>query len=479
MGSAARLSPRGAAVPGRLHGRCGVKHERAASCLRRRRQRLPVGRHDVRQARHPQHRAASACRADCCARSCCVDEVAALHADADCVVHFGRSCMSPVTRLPSRLVYARQPVDTAQLAARLVEVRCVARTAASASSSALTRTSAAQHGRSCGCRVVLVLFDQECAHAQAALQSSLPASGGDGPQFVFGDPPQTQLEPAAARASGACCGASAACAGPAHADVEPPDQAPPDACDDSTQFASGVSWSLPAGVSFTDCALVWVGGANASLLRLLMSLPLLPDGAPMACARFDPATLEWEHSASQTAEAARVLKRRYYLVERARQASIVGLVAGTLGVSGFRSALQRVRQLAEEAGKKTYTLLVGKPNPAKLANFPEARVFVASCCMHTALTCAPGGGLCPGRVPPDGPAGLARFPGTYHHGVRGRAGVHGLSLAAWGVSLRLQRRASSGRRARRRARKHHGCAARRRCGRVRLCAQQQHAAHGA
>jgi diphthamide biosynthesis protein 2 len=58
--------------------------------------------------------------------------VAALHADADCVVHFGRSCLSPVTRLPSRLVYSRQPVDTAQLAALLAEVRlaaCVAPTA--------------------------------------------------------------------------------------------------------------------------------------------------------------------------------------------------------------------------------------------------------------------------------------------------------------------------------------------------------------
>lgn len=29
-----------------------------------------------------------------------------------------------------------------------------------------------------------------------------------------------------------------------------------------------------------------------------------------------------------------------------------------------------------QAGKKTYTLLMGKPNPAKLANFPELEVFV-------------------------------------------------------------------------------------------------------
>jgi diphthamide biosynthesis protein 2 len=27
--------------------------------------------------------------------SCCVDEVAAEHADADCIVHYGRACLSP------------------------------------------------------------------------------------------------------------------------------------------------------------------------------------------------------------------------------------------------------------------------------------------------------------------------------------------------------------------------------------------------
>lgn len=27
--------------------------------------------------------------------SCCVDEVAAEHAEADCIVHFGRACLSP------------------------------------------------------------------------------------------------------------------------------------------------------------------------------------------------------------------------------------------------------------------------------------------------------------------------------------------------------------------------------------------------
>lgn len=49
---------------------------------------------------------------------------------------------------------------------------------------------------------------------------------------------------------------------------------------------------------------------------------------------------------------------------------------GTLGVAGYLEAVEKVRQLARAAGKRTYTILMGKPSPAKLANFPEIDVFV-------------------------------------------------------------------------------------------------------
>ena len=49
---------------------------------------------------------------------------------------------------------------------------------------------------------------------------------------------------------------------------------------------------------------------------------------------------------------------------------------GTLGVAGCVAATEQVRRLARAAGKRTYTFLMGKPSPAKLANFPEIDVFV-------------------------------------------------------------------------------------------------------
>ena len=43
--------------------------------------------------------------------SCCVDEIAAEHVDADAVVHYGRSCLSPTVRLPVLYVYTKRELE--------------------------------------------------------------------------------------------------------------------------------------------------------------------------------------------------------------------------------------------------------------------------------------------------------------------------------------------------------------------------------
>ena len=43
--------------------------------------------------------------------SCCVDEIAAEHIDADAIVHYGRACLSPTSRLPVIHVYTQRDLD--------------------------------------------------------------------------------------------------------------------------------------------------------------------------------------------------------------------------------------------------------------------------------------------------------------------------------------------------------------------------------
>lgn len=53
--------------------------------------------------------------------ACCVDEVAAEHVDADVVVHYGRSCLSPPSRLPVIYVFTERPLDLEPLVATFKE----------------------------------------------------------------------------------------------------------------------------------------------------------------------------------------------------------------------------------------------------------------------------------------------------------------------------------------------------------------------
>lgn len=53
--------------------------------------------------------------------ACCVDEVAAEHVDADVVVHYGRSCLSPPSRLPVIYVFTERPLELEPLVATFMD----------------------------------------------------------------------------------------------------------------------------------------------------------------------------------------------------------------------------------------------------------------------------------------------------------------------------------------------------------------------
>ncbi|RPB13981.1 diphthamide biosynthesis protein [Morchella conica CCBAS932] len=53
--------------------------------------------------------------ADTSYSACCIDEVAAEHCSADVVVHYGRSCLSPTTRLPVIYVFTTRPLALPQV----------------------------------------------------------------------------------------------------------------------------------------------------------------------------------------------------------------------------------------------------------------------------------------------------------------------------------------------------------------------------
>jgi diphthamide biosynthesis protein 2 len=97
--------------------------------------------------------------------------------------------------------------------------------------------------------------------------------------------------------------------------------------------------------------------------------------------------------------------RRYAAVQKARDADVFGILVGTLGVgspstcffillivilminelASYLPLIAYLRQVLANAHKKTYTISVGKLNPAKLANFAEIECFVLVACPENSL----------------------------------------------------------------------------------------------
>ncbi|KAJ4848658.1 hypothetical protein Tsubulata_037819 [Turnera subulata] len=138
----------------------------------------------------------------------------------------------------------------------------------------------------------------------------------------------------------------------------------------------GLTWDLPSGQEVEDYLLFWIGSDNSAFENVVLTF----NGCKIV--RYDAKD---NCLVTDFSQQRRILKRRYFLVEKAKDANIVGILVGTLGVAGYLNMIQQMKDLITGAGKKVYTFVMGRPNPAKLANFPVCNVFIYVSCAQTAL----------------------------------------------------------------------------------------------
>uniref|UniRef100_A0A914MRZ2 2-(3-amino-3-carboxypropyl)histidine synthase subunit 2 n=1 Tax=Meloidogyne incognita TaxID=6306 RepID=A0A914MRZ2_MELIC len=65
----------------------------------------------------------------------------------------------------------------------------------------------------------------------------------------------------------------------------------------------------------------------------------------------------------------KLLMKRMYLAEKVKDANTIGLVLGYVSMECRKEAISRVRKLCKQRGKKLYVFYIGKLNEAKLTNF--------------------------------------------------------------------------------------------------------------
>lgn len=79
------------------------------------------------------------------------------------------------------------------------------------------------------------------------------------------------------------------------------------------------------------------------------------------------------------------MKRRYYYIEKCKDAQSLGIVVATLTAKGYLDVVKHIQNLAKLRGVRTYLISVGKVNPAKLANFLDIDCFVLIGCPENKL----------------------------------------------------------------------------------------------
>lgn len=55
---------------------------------------------------------------------------------------------------------------------------------------------------------------------------------------------------------------------------------------------------------------------------------------------------------------------------------IDGYFVWFINAAGYLSMIHQIKEMITKAGKKVYMLVMGRPNPSKLANFPEVKLTI-------------------------------------------------------------------------------------------------------
>lgn len=148
--------------------------------------------------------------------------------------------------------------------------------------------------------------------------------------------------------------------------------------EDGTQvvYQFGRRFALKSGLSVTDCSMFYIGQEGATLRNFMMTWNRC------SFCSFDPKT---STGRAESVGANRALMKRYYAIERAKDAGVVGILVGTLGVADYLSIIEQLKETIRRAGKKSYMFAMGKLNVPKLANFLEIDIFVLVACPENSL----------------------------------------------------------------------------------------------
>eukprot|EP01117_Protostelium_nocturnum_P013073 TRINITY_DN4852_c2_g1_i1.p1 TRINITY_DN4852_c2_g1~~TRINITY_DN4852_c2_g1_i1.p1 ORF type:complete len:429 (-),score=115.88 TRINITY_DN4852_c2_g1_i1:107-1393(-) len=258
--------------------------------------------------------------------SCCVDEVAAEHLEGDVIIHYGRACLSLTTRLPVYYVFGMGSINLNDFESKLEE------------------TLSLMEGK----KDVILFYDPFYQHCLNKLQPKFE----NRLRWTFIEGGLRQVVTLQEGKSDTFFGRRI----------------------EKRESEEEIDWMDPQIQSNTN--FIWVGNEGTTLNNLMMTFNLSQFYS------YSPTTLVFRQ---ENINVNRALMKRYYLVQQAKDAEVIGIVVGTLGVGRYMDMIEYLKKVIRDCGKQYYTFIVGKLNVAKLANFQEIDIFVLVACPENSL----------------------------------------------------------------------------------------------
>jgi diphthamide biosynthesis protein 2 len=162
--------------------------------------------------------------------------------------------------------------------------------------------------------------------------------------------------------------------------------------------------TIPYDVDFSNYAIIFIGDDKSQLfLQIAMRLLSSPDKVPKQCYTWTPTILLHNKNhkfpparrLDLSSSFQRKLNRRFYLLQRAKECSVFGILVSNTSDLCVQSIVRSIRQIVEYEGcdsdsgnrtsRTTYTFVVGKINVAKLSNFSEIDCFILVACPEQSL----------------------------------------------------------------------------------------------
>ncbi|ORX46325.1 diphthamide biosynthesis protein 2 [Hesseltinella vesiculosa] len=288
--------------------------------------------------------------------SCCVDEVASQHVQAQVIIHYGHSCLSPTSHLPVLYIFGHLPIDVKRSVQKLTSM-------VPNQTQPIILMSNVEYSYA---------MDDMCNQLKRHYTQIIPTRIRQ--QDVHSLPlPSTCKDDL----DDECCGGCGNSAKNRGSNVK-------HELSSVSNQQNGRHYELPDGVALNDCVIFFIGHDGPTMNNVMMVhnqcqaiIEILQD-----VYSFDPST---NQGRQETVAVNRRLMKRYTMVQKAKDAMTIGIVVGTLGVASYMNIIEHLKKVIVAARRKWYLFVMGKLNVAKMANFMEIDCYVLVACPENSL----------------------------------------------------------------------------------------------